>query len=322
MAKQTSLFGKISGKLGAVVFSSSGGETISREYNPNVSNPNTDAQVNQRARMKLMSQLSAVFAPVITMRKEGLVSARNRWVKANFAYSDAIDGQAQISYENIQLTSSSTALPQIVYGQNATTQAYELSLQNDASAIVDRVVYVIYRKTQDGTLQYYQSVIVTEAGDNGTFPYVVTLNDNFVVYAYGMRDTNAKATAKYYNYSVTTANDLAQLIASRQIDTADYALTQTRGASINNGDPIEPTPTGQARVYVTALGPGTVSGGGTFTVGDTVTVTATPNANATFVGWKRNGYNGILSTSNPYSFELNGLTDLIGVFEGEGNESL
>ena len=159
MAKQTSLFGKISGKLGAVVFSSSGGETISREYNPNVSNPNTARQVNQRARMKLMSQLSAVFAPVITMRKEGLVSARNRWVKANFAYSDAIDGQAQISYENIQLTSSSTALPQIVYGQNATTQAYELSLQNDASAIVDRVVYVIYRKTQDGTLQYYQSVI-------------------------------------------------------------------------------------------------------------------------------------------------------------------
>ncbi len=57
MAKQTSLFGKISGKLGAVVFSTSGGATISREYNPHVANPNTDAQINQRARMKLMSQL-------------------------------------------------------------------------------------------------------------------------------------------------------------------------------------------------------------------------------------------------------------------------
>lgn len=72
MAKQTALFGKVSGKLGAVIFSSSGGETITREYNPKVSNPSTHAQVNQRARMKLMMQLSAVFAPVITFRRVGL----------------------------------------------------------------------------------------------------------------------------------------------------------------------------------------------------------------------------------------------------------
>ena len=61
MAKNTSLFGKVSGKIGAVVFSTSGGQTISREYNPHVSNPNTQAQIDQRARMKLMSQLSAAL---------------------------------------------------------------------------------------------------------------------------------------------------------------------------------------------------------------------------------------------------------------------
>ena len=115
MAKQTSLFGKISGKLGAVVFSTSGGETISREYNPHVANPNTDAQINQRARMKLMSQLSACLAPVIAMQKEGLVSVRNKFVKRNFESCYSVNGQAQISYENVQLTQGNAGLPVINY---------------------------------------------------------------------------------------------------------------------------------------------------------------------------------------------------------------
>ena len=76
MGKVTSLYGKTMGKSGSVVFSTSGGFTIAREYNPHVANPISPSQVNQRARMKLMSQLSAALSPVIAMTKEGLVSKR------------------------------------------------------------------------------------------------------------------------------------------------------------------------------------------------------------------------------------------------------
>jgi hypothetical protein len=319
MAKQTSLFGKVSGKLGAVVFSSSGGETVTREYNPNVANPSTGAQVNQRARMKLMSQLAAVFAPVLALKRVGNKTPRNEWIKRNFGLSIATDGQAQISYENIQLTSGTTALPQIVYEQNAQTNAYALSLQDDSSLIVDRVVWVIYRKTADSTLQLVESHIVNDAGAGGKFALEITLNDNYIVYAYGMRDTNAKATAKYYNYSVTTANDLAQLIASRQIDAADYQLTKTRGTTIVSGEPVPPTPSNEVRLFVTATEGGTATGAGTFTIGDTVEVVATPNPPHgdyiySFNGWYDNTTQQLLSTDSTYSFEIFEDTDLIASF--------
>lgn len=318
MAIQTSLFGKINGKIGGVVFSTSGGVQISREYNPNVANPNTQAQVNQRARMKLMSQLSATLAPVITMQKMGLVSARNQFTKRNFGYSYVSEGQAQISYENIQLTPGNAALPRIVFGGSA--GSYYLELEESADASISRVVWIVYRKTAEGKLQFIYSAIEETAGEDGKYRHALPTNwgeDNYVFYAYGMKDMNAKATAQYGDLHVTTATDIATLVATRKISMTDYQFTQTRGGSANGGQPVDPTPAGFARVYVTANGPGTVSGGGMFEIGTTVTLTATPNENAVLEGWYRNGSDQRLSVSNTLSFTLNGTADFVAVFKND-----
>lgn len=315
MAIQTSLFGKINGKIGGVVFSTSGGIQISREYNPNVANPNTQAQVNQRARMKLMSQLSAVMAPVITMQKMGLVSARNQFTKRNFRYSYVSEGNAQVSYENIQLTQGNAALPSIVAQVDG--GQYTLSLAKTADASITRVVWIIYRKTSEGKLQLVRSFIQQNAGSDGTFTWNVPADvavDNYVFYAYGMKDMNAKATAQYGDLNVTTANDLATLVANRTISLTDYQFTQTRGASSNDGSPIEPTPEGYARVYVTASGPGIVSGAGLFEIGSTVNVVATPSEGAEFTGWYKNGSDVRVSAATSYTFTLNETTDLVATF--------
>lgn len=319
MGKVTSLYGKTSGKIGSIVFSTSAGETIAREYNPHVANPNTEAQVNQRARMKLMSQLSSALAPVITMQKMGLVSARNQFTKRNFGYSYASDGQAQVSYENLQLTQGNAALPRINFGGN--TGSYYLRLEESADASVTRVVYIAYRKTAEGKLQFYYSAIEEEAGNDGKFSHNLPADfpaDNFVFYAYGMKDLNAKATAQYGELNVTTANDLATLVATRKISLTDYQFTQTRGATANNGSPIDPTPAGKVRVYVTANGNGSVSGAGLYDVGETVTVIATPGEEADFEGWYKNGAGTRLSTNESYSFVANETTDLIAVFSQSG----
>lgn len=318
MAIQQSLFGKINGKIGGVVFSTSGGIQISREYNPNVANPNTLAQVNQRARMKLMSQLSATMAPVITMQKMGLVSARNQFTKRNFGYSYVSDGEAQVSYENLQLTQGNAALPRIIYG--GTGGNYHLELQDSADASISRVVWIAYRKTAEGKLQFVYSAIEETAGADGKFKHQLPASwasDNYVFYAYGMKDMNAKATAQYGDLNVTTANDLATLVASRKISLTDYQFTQTRGATSNDGAPIDPTPAGKARVYVTANGNGTVSGAGLFDIGTQVTVVATPGENARLTGWFRNGSETRLSTSESYTFTLNETIDLIATFVNE-----
>lgn len=337
MARQTSLFGKISGKLGAVVFSTSGGETISREYNPHVANPNTDAQINQRARMKLMSQLSACLAPVIAMQKDGLVSVRNKFVKRNFESCYSVNGQAQISYENVQLTQGNAGLPVVHYalGDGGTQTSLDVFFSEAPNIQISRVVWCLFKKTDEGKLSFVESKVATEKTDlgiEGYFPAqffsVLTeegpiLAADYVIYAYGMIDASERATAQYGNLNVNTATDIADLITNRRISYMDYQFTQTRGTSANRGtSQSDDVPAGSARVFVTALGSGTVSGGGIFELGKSVTVTATPSQGATFVGWRVNGQQNYISRQATYTFTLNQQADLIAVFEGSGNESL
>lgn len=333
MGKVTSLYGKTTGKIGSIVFATSGGETIAREYNPHVANPSTMPQVNQRARMKLMSQLSACLAPSIVMTKVGLVSRRNKFTKRNMSSCYANNGTAQITYENVQLTEGSIGLPQITASieVNAETGTNELhvALASAPSINVSRVVYSIFEKTDEGKLQLINSSIVERAAQNdATFTLILPSapfdGKEIVIYAYGMVDTSEKATANFGNLNVQNGTDIAILVANRSISYEDYQFTQTRGATLGtNGQPITPTPAGSFRVWVTASGNGTVSGSGTFEQGSQVTLTATPNSGATFVKWVRNGETQTYSTSNPLVIpSIQNNFDLVAIFDGGGNESL
>ena len=331
MAKQTSLFGKISGKIGSVVFSTSGGETISREYNPHVSNPNTPAQVNQRARMKLMSQLSAALSPVIAMTKEGLVSKRNKFTKRNFDACYVSDGTAQITYENVQLTEGNTALPALNASAGLATDSMTISvgLTDNPTATINRVVYCLFRKTNEGKLEYVDSVIISTRNSSvsqlyfyGGFANVAIAE--YVIFAYGMSDTSERATAAYGNLNVVTASDIAKLVATRSISYNDFQFTQTRAITLDaNGHAVVPETAGNVRVYVTAVGNGgTVTGGGSFPIGTEVTVVATPNSGYSFKRWIYNGTLLVASTKASYTFKANQQTDLAAEFEFVGNDSL
>lgn len=56
------------GKLGGVVYQQYEGMQISREYQPNVKNPQSEKQVNNRADFKLASQTVALYQEVINAR--------------------------------------------------------------------------------------------------------------------------------------------------------------------------------------------------------------------------------------------------------------
>ena len=315
MARINSILGKINGKVGNMVFASTGGEVIAREYNPNVSNPSTAAQVDQRAKLKLLSQIAAALAPVIVIPKEGLKSSRNLFIKKNFSSVDAESGIAQVTYENLQITAGNAALPaiHIVRSQQNGVQVY---LEERCDAAVSRVVYIMYKKSSEQTLQYMQSVVAQEAGSNGIFPaQMLYVEGDIVIFAYGMKDLNGKATATYSDYSVESGLDIAKLAMSRQLNMSDYQFTKTRGTTLFAGESesIE-VPEGSARVFVTALGPGSVSGAGVYEIGTEVTVVATPISGMYFRGWKDNGSNLIVSMDASYTFTLNAQTDLIAVF--------
>lgn len=321
MARINSVFGKITGKIGNVVLSSTGGEVIAREYNPNVSNPSTTAQVDQRAKLKLMSQIAAALAPVIVIPKEGLKSSRNLFIKKNFSSVYASGGVAQITYENLQLTNGNAGIPAIHVVRNEST-GISVNLEDRADGAISRVVYILYKKTSESTLQYVQSVIAETAGENGTFPAtLVYTTGDVVVFAYGMKDLSGKATAKYSDYSVQNGLDIAQLSMERKLSTSDFQFTQTRGTTLFDGESESVVvPDGKARVYVTTLGPGTATGAGVFDLNKQVTVTATANEGKVFKGWRVNGGNTYVSTAASYTFTLQGQTDLVAVFENPSED--
>lgn len=230
--KLQGILGKGTGKLGNAVFAVSGGEQIMREYNPNVSNPNTEAQVAQRAKLKLMSQLAVVLAPALGFAKQGLVSARNQFVSKNIGLCSFADEEANVNLAALQLTPSSIVLPSLDLTDNG-TGGLGVQLESAAPFDVKRVAFFVYRETGDDQLEYVASKIVTEAGEGRRFSTTFSnVSGSLVVYAYGIKDNSAAATIAYENY-VTNAGDAdASLGVVSLFRTTAYSLTATVGGMV------------------------------------------------------------------------------------------
>lgn len=228
------------GKLGNAIYAQVGGECIARQYQPIVTNPSTTGQVEQRAKLKLITQLGAIFSPVLAYRKSGLVSARNKFVSRNIKATYYSDGTADVRLPDIQLTEGTIPLLPInvVRSENSYTSA-ALTIPADPS--VSRVVYLMYTKATNGALKLYKQAIVERT--DGFFTWEINAQTGLpvIIYAYGMIDTNERATAKYADMNVASATMLASLIASRTLSPTDYKLTETESwASQDTPVPVNP----------------------------------------------------------------------------------
>lgn len=230
--KLNGIVGKGTGKLGASVFAISGGEQIVRQYNPQVSNPNTAAQVEQRAKLKLMSQLGAALAPTLGFAKMGLVSARNQFVSKNIGLATFGEEKASVNLTALQLTPSHVSFPTISY-ENEGEGVFDIELEYAAAADIKRVVYAVYRKTEDSDLIYVASQVITEAGADNVFPAQFNVGaGEYVIYAYGVKDNNVNSTIKYENYVAAADVNVATLDVIQLFRSSDYGLTMTTGLII------------------------------------------------------------------------------------------
>lgn len=230
--KLQGILGKGTGKLGNAVFAVSGGEQIMREYNPNVSNPNTEKQVAQRAKLKLLSQVAAALSSAIAIPKEGLVSSRNLFIKLNFDYALYANGEANVDLSSLQLTKSTLAMPSpsITEGEGKIT----VQLEHAAPVSFSRVAYVVCKVDTEKKISVETSAIATEAGEGRNFAAVIPVErtEKLIVYAYGMIDKSSVATAKYENYQVENTLDLATLVSGRALGAGDFVFTQTNSTTL------------------------------------------------------------------------------------------
>lgn len=227
--KLAGIVGTGSGKLGSSVFATVAGQQIVRQYQPVVSNPATEAQCAQRAKMKLMSQLGAAMAPVIVMKKDGLVSARNKYIKRNIQNASVLQGTASIDVPALQITDGVGNVGEVdsIFASNSVAV-----MVSDIDPNAKRVVFILFRKNDDGTLSLFGSQVKSVTGSPSDYLQATFAAgpEKSVAYVYTIADVDGRATARFEQYSVNDAVQIASLVAGRSINVDEYRFSGTAGA--------------------------------------------------------------------------------------------
>lgn len=223
----------MTGKLADTVMSVRNGEQIARKYQPVVFNPSTPAQVAQRAKLKLLSQLSAVLAPSIAIPRQGAISSRNLFTKKNFDLTSFASDEASITLAQVQLTSSVVAFPDISVTRNAGSI---IVTPTRTTPELDRVVYVVLAKEADNRLRYLTSLVVSK-DDSPVFEGTISVSDAIplVVYAYGIRLNSEAARVTFADLAAPTAETVAKIVVTSSLTESDITLTETRGVEVSVG---------------------------------------------------------------------------------------
>ena len=292
------------GKLGNIVCSTIAGETIARDYNPEVSNPNSESQVEQRAKFKLMSQLGSIMAPVIAIPKVKNQSSRNLFVRKNMG-ATVFDGvQAAINLNRVQLTNGNSNIE--TFGCDRTSHETCSCYYSGMDLVgMAGIVYCLFTKDDAGNLSLFDSAVVTENTEDGNWGADLKYTDaEIVLYAYALIGDGDKVKAAFGNLDAPTAESMAKLIVSSSVDASTIKTTKTKGftmpVGIEEGEWSEDD--GKVRLSITVTGPGTADGAGRYDIGERVRCTATPNSGMEFVGWYRGGQQ--VATSLNYEFDI------------------
>ena len=232
--KLNGIVGKGSGKLGASVFAISGGEQIVRQYNPQVSNPSTDAQVAQRAKLKLMSQIAADLAPALGFKKLGLVSARNQFVSKNIALATYEDGAASVEYSAIQVTSGSQSLPSISVERYNSSDNVQVTIGDGYVGNITHIV-VTTADAASGERLALQDVKIAAKSGEGTFsPIIANATGNkTVVYVYGIISAAGNENTRYDDYALASSGSIAELEVAKSLIATATAFTQSLARVLN-----------------------------------------------------------------------------------------
>lgn len=286
------------------------GETIARDYNPNVANPNTNLQVGQRSRFKLASQISAALADVIAIPRQGLKSARNLFVKKNFENFVKVGDNSAVNLPALQITAGSVSVPVVTCLRES--DKIIISLADEDASTLKRMVYAIYKVNANQQLEFAASEVIERDNENDDFGWDAPLiAGQILILAYGIHDTNASASAKYADYAVASAQDIAQLVATRALSTTDFRFTKTAGIMLQSGEDSGTSVEVPSFIVSVTAGNGgtaTASNNGIIPEGSSCTITATPNTGYSIDDIKVNGTS--VGWSSPYTFTPSGNTSV------------
>lgn len=223
MAKITSMRGPARGKVGDIIYAVNSGVQMARQYQPNVNNPQTEKQIESRAKLKELSQLSAALAPLMGFVKKGMVSARNQFTKANWENVAYVSDTATLNLSMADLTGSRVGLG-VLNGTRAAGKV-DMDITSPASDLIS-VVYGVTLIKPNGAIIVLAPRIVTSPGVGGDWPsgdFDVPNEYTGMAFAFGIRANDANSIAKY-GYISAAQDSVVSLMATIK---EQYAGSQT-----------------------------------------------------------------------------------------------
>lgn len=220
------LNGKMQGKLGNSVMAVNHGVQIARQYNPIVKDAKSAAQTAVRAKFKLLTQLGAIMAPAIVMKRDGLVSPRNKFAQKNYSLVTFNEGLAEVNLANVQITDG-----YVNHGALSVGRSGDVINMRWIEEIygVSATMYVIFQELND-KLVYLQTRVTTNPATGNHYGVSINnTNNKLVVYAYTFTTISTLASQVFGNIETLTAEDVAKLLVTSSMTSEDVAISATSG---------------------------------------------------------------------------------------------
>ena len=233
MAKMYGFSGRLTGRKGDAVFAVRGGDQIVRQYNPVVANPKTPAQTENRQKLKLLSQLGAVFAPYMAIKSEGAKSGRNifsskLYDKVEF---EALSNEAKINMIDIVLTNSNRPFPGVVIGVDDMDLNVSATLPLDAS--VTKVAYVLCTIDAGGEIRFIGDAVESTPGATRQFTHtfengaLTVVGQRVYAYAYGIIENEGADSVRLNELVGDSVQQAAKLLSTRSSYAGNSVVTRS-----------------------------------------------------------------------------------------------
>lgn len=237
------------GKKAGVVTYRVGDTYLVREYNPRPANPRTEKQVQQRAKIKLLSQIAAIFRFLIAIFPTSEKSARSLFLTLNWQNIYFSNGQAQISLENIDITGTDTPITNLSYRLRSVWDLPRpfVYFPDEPPDNINRVFYYLFKRLDNNRMELLAYTCTENRGAPAIYQYfawrcdAIELDEqghtteDYYIFAFGMIDKSTEATEKWDDNTFKPMEHIAPQIKLGLITPDLYEFTATKYLFIPKG---------------------------------------------------------------------------------------
>lgn len=246
MAQETIKAGK---KAGIITYQV-GDNLIAREYNPHPANPKTEKQVAHRAKIKLLSQIAAIFRTIIAIFPTSGKTARSIFLAINWQSVYTEELKAHFRLADLKLTDSVTPLGTInrLVASTGFRSRVWLYLPDAPPPEVHAVFYYVFHLDECGNLifdEYAVQEYIDQHEDIGYFAkWMLNFKVNqdetpqydYYVFALGMIALSQDAWQKWVDMQYEPCELLANVIKGKYITATDFSFTETKSLAWYRGN--------------------------------------------------------------------------------------